>query len=250
MSNTLAGWTGASRGSRRDRHARLRSRAPVQHVYDTSDGLAGAPLGNIRSARGSDGRLWFVRGGGLTEVDPRRLNHLEPPASSPVRIEAAVANERRLTPEPGTALPAGTRRLQISYTKVALTASNKIHFRYRLDGFDTDWVDAGTRRQAFYTNLSPRTYRFRVEANAEDGTWLASTAAWDFAIEPAFYRTNWFYAASFAGVAMMLAGAAIRPAGSGANSPWCWPSAQLAASSRHPAPELVGVAWVRRHRQR
>ena len=176
-------------------------------VYDTSDGLAGAPLGNIRSARGSDGRLWFVRGGGLTQVDPRRLGLITPPVSSTVRIEAAVANERRLTPDPRTALPAGTRRLQISYTTVALTASNKIHFRYRLDGFDTDWVDAGTRRQAFYTNLSPRSYRFRVEADTENGTWLASTAVWDFAIEPAFYQTTWFYAASFGMVVLIVAGA-------------------------------------------
>src|SRR5262249_32038159 len=114
-------------------------------LYDTSDGLAGAPLGNIRSARGSDGRLWFVRGGGLTEVDPRRLHHLTPPVSSPVRIETVSANERRLTPGPRTALGAGTNRLQISYTTVALTAPNKIRFRYRLDGFDTDWVEAGTR---------------------------------------------------------------------------------------------------------
>ncbi|MEP7310853.1 MAG: two-component regulator propeller domain-containing protein [Acidobacteriota bacterium] len=176
-------------------------------IYDTSDGLAGAPLGNIRSARGSDGRLWFVRGGGLTRVDPRRIGLTTPPVSSTVRIEAVVANERRLTPDPRTALPAGTRRLQISYTTVALTASNKIHFRYRLDGFDTDWVDAGTRRQAFYTNLSPRSYRFRVEADTENGAWMASTASWDFAIEPAFYQTTWFYAASFGVVVLIVAGA-------------------------------------------
>jgi signal transduction histidine kinase len=176
-------------------------------LYDTSDGLAGAPLGNVRSARGSDGRLWFVRGGGLTAVDPRHLGPITAPMSAPVRIEAAVANERKLTPDPLTSLPAGTRRLQISYTALALTASNKIRFRYRLDGFDTDWVEAGTRRQAFYTNLSPKNYQFRVEANSEDGTWRPATAAWAFAIQPAFYQTNWFYAASFAVVVLMVAGA-------------------------------------------
>lgn len=176
-------------------------------LYDTSDGLAGAPLGNIRSVRGSDGRLWFVRGGGLTEVDPRRLGRMTTPATAPVRIEAAIANEARLTPDPLVALPAGTRRLQISYTAVALTAANKIRFRYRLEGFDTGWVEAGTRRQAFYTNLSPRTYRFRVEANSEDGTWFAGAAAWEFAIQPAFYQRGWFYAAPLAVVALAVAGA-------------------------------------------
>jgi signal transduction histidine kinase/ligand-binding sensor domain-containing protein len=175
-------------------------------LYDTSDGLAGAPLGNTRSARGSDGRLWFVRGGGLTEVDPKHLGPIEAPISVPVRIEAAIANEERLKPDPLTSLPAGTRRLQINYTAVALNAANKIRFRYRLDGFDTDWVEAGARRQAFYTNLSPGRYRFLVEANSEDGTWTTANAAWAFAIRPAFYQTNWFYAASFAGVALLVAG--------------------------------------------
>src|SRR5262249_37878026 len=145
--------------------------------------------------------------GGLTEVDPRRLNHLAAPDASPVRIETVTANERRLTPEPKISLRAGTNRLQISYTTVALTAPNKIRFRYRLEGVDTNWVDAGTRRQAFYTNLSPRPYRFRVEASAEDGPWLASTADWDFVIEPAFYQTTWFYGASFAAVALVVAAA-------------------------------------------
>lgn len=206
-------WLSVDRGLVRVRRDELAKAATtpshrIQYkLYDTSDGLAGAPLGNIRSARGSDGHLWFVRGGGLTEVNPKALGLHEVPSSAPVRIEAVVANERRLTPDPLTALPAGTRRLQISYTSVALTASSKVHFRYRLDGFDTDWVDAGTRRQAFYTNLSPRAYRFRVEANSEDGTWTASTAAWDFAIEPAFYQSTWFYAASAGVMGLLVAGA-------------------------------------------
>ncbi len=177
----------------------------LQHrVYDTSDGLAGAPLGSIRSVRGADGRLWFVRGGGFTLVDPRALAGERALAPAPVRIEAAVANESRLGPAPQTALPAGTRRLQISYSALTLTASNKIRFRYRLDGFDTDWIDAGTRRQAFYTNLSPRSYQFLVEASTENGTWSPSTAAWDFAIRPAFYQTNWFLAACAAMIALAV----------------------------------------------
>jgi signal transduction histidine kinase/ligand-binding sensor domain-containing protein len=177
----------------------------LQHrVYDTSDGLAGAPLGSIRSVRGADGRLWFVRGGGFTLVDPHALEGERGLAPAPVRIEAAVANENRLSPAPQTALPAGTRRLQISYSALTLTASNKIRFRYRLDGFDTDWIDAGTRRQAFYTNLSPLSYQFRVEASTENGTWSPSTATWDFAIRPAFYQTNWFLAASAAMIALAV----------------------------------------------
>lgn len=175
-------------------------------LYDTSDGLAGAPLGSIRASRAADGRLWFVRGGGLTAVEPRALRNDRPLASAPLRIEAAVANERRFSAAPETSLPPGTKRLQINYTALTLTASNKIRFRYRLDGFDTDWIDAGTRRVAFYTNLSPRNYRFQVEADTDDGRWNTATATWAFAIQPAFYQTSWFYATSVAMVGLVLWG--------------------------------------------
>jgi signal transduction histidine kinase/ligand-binding sensor domain-containing protein len=175
-------------------------------MYDTSDGLAGAPLGAVRSARAGDGKLWFVRGGGLTVVDPRVLGDDLAAVPAPVRVEAVVANDRTFGPERTISLPAGTRRLQISYTAVTLTSPNKIRFRYRLDGFDTDWIDAGPRRQAFYTNLSPRDYRFRVEAEAEDGTWRTSAASWGFAILPAFYQTSWFYALSVVSLALAVWG--------------------------------------------
>src|SRR5262249_43758075 len=107
-------------------------------LYDPLDGLAGAAVGIIGSARTSDGALWFVRGGGLTRLDPRRMIAASAVTPAPARIEAAVANERQLSPAPDTSLPAGTRRLQISYTAVTLSSFNKIRFRYRLDGFDTD----------------------------------------------------------------------------------------------------------------
>jgi signal transduction histidine kinase len=160
-------------------------------IYDPTDGLAGAPLGQINSAREPNGRLWFVRGGGATEVDPAELM----PRTGPpvIRIEEAIANDHRLDLSEHS-LPAGTRRLEVSFTVLAFAASNRIRFRYRLDGFDTDWVDAGPRRTVFYTNLSPREYRFRVEAHAEDGTWSTSAADWPFTIQPAIYQTRWFYA--------------------------------------------------------
>ncbi len=110
-----------------------------------------------------------------------------------IRIEEAIANDRRMDLNQHS-LPAGTRRLEVSFTVLTFSASNRIRFRYRLDGFDTDWVDAGPRRTVFYTNLSPRDYRFRVEAHAEDGTWSTSAADWPFTIQPAIYQTRWFYA--------------------------------------------------------
>jgi signal transduction histidine kinase len=77
-----------------------------------------------------------------------------------------------------------------------LSAPNKLRFRYQLRGVDPTWVDAGTQRVAVYTNLTPGNYRFQVEASAEEGVWNTSTAALDFAIQPAFYQTRWFYALS------------------------------------------------------
>jgi len=204
-------WLSLDRGLLRARRDDLvKATADPSHriqytTYGTADGLAGAPLGNVRSARSADGRLWFVMGGGLTEVDPKQLGPVHPPANTPVRIETAIANEERLTPAPMMSLPAGTKRLQISYTAVALSPGSELRFRYRLDGFDTEWTEAGARRQAFYTNLSPRQYEFHVEAFGDDGRWAPSSAMWVFAIRPAFYRTSWFYGASLAGAGLFVA---------------------------------------------
>jgi signal transduction histidine kinase/ligand-binding sensor domain-containing protein len=191
---------GVVRVSRRDIAQAMANpsyRMPYQ-MYGPKDGLAGAPLGIINSAREPSGRLWFVRGGGATEVNP---DDLMPRTRPPViRIEEAIANDRRLDLNEHS-LPAGTRRLEVSFTVLALAGSDSVRFRYRLDGFDTDWVDAGPRRTVFYTNLSPRDYRFRVEAHAEDGTWATSAADWGFTIQPAIYQTRWFYA--FAALAIV-----------------------------------------------
>lgn len=174
-------------------------------LYEPSDGLAGAPVGRIGSARAPDGSLWFVRGGGLTVVDPSRLDDVPLPPSA--HIETVVANERRLAPAANMAFDAGTRRLQIAYTAVTLTSPHRLRFRYRLEGFDADWVVAGSRRTAFYTNLPPGSYRFRVEAQLEDGASEASSAAWAFSVKPAFYQTPWFAVLGLMGTASAVWGA-------------------------------------------
>jgi signal transduction histidine kinase/ligand-binding sensor domain-containing protein len=162
--------------------------------FDTSDGLAGASIGVIRSARATDGALWFVRGGGLTIVDPHELDAVRPRTSPSIKIDTVVANDRRIGAVPSAPFPPGTRRLQINYTALNLNPRGNLRFRYRLDGVDTNWVDAGVRRGAFYTNLGPGRYQFRVEGLSTDGSWNAANASWAFSIEPAFYQTPWFYA--------------------------------------------------------
>jgi len=90
---------------------------------------------------------------------------------------------------------------------VDLTAASKLHFRYRLDGFDSDWVDAGTRRQAAYTNLPPGTYHFRVANSYNGRRWSESGGVWAFRIEPAFYQTGWFYTLCVLALCVTLWGA-------------------------------------------
>jgi hypothetical protein len=90
-------------------------------------------------------------------------------------------------------LPPSTSHLQIGFTALTLSDPMRVRFRYRLDGYDRDWVDAGAGRQATYTNLPPRQYQFRVAASAGDGTWGEPSAPLTFGIEPMFYQTRWFY---------------------------------------------------------
>ncbi len=174
-------------------------------LYDTLDGLAGGAFGHVSSDRAADGTLWFIQGGGLTRVNPDAIGEEFESTVAPLYIESVItSNERVLSPAQDIKFPHGTGRLQINYTAVALSAPNKLRFRYRLAGVDSNWVDAGTQRAAFYTNLSPGSYQFQVQASADEGVWNTSKAKLSFTINPAFYQTVWFYAlcisAALAGV--------------------------------------------------
>lgn len=192
-------WIGSGFGivriGRKDFDAVATGAAPAfkHNLFTRSDGLAGLPHAydnNRRVVRASDGRLWYVTSRGLSLIDPRAFLTSRVPA--PITIEHASADGRRLEQSPDIRLPAGTSRVEIVYSQLNLGEPFKTRFRYRLDGFDPQWVEAGSRRQAFYTNLPPRSYRFEVAASTDDGGWL-EPAVWTFAIEPRFYQTSWFY---------------------------------------------------------
>ena len=142
------------------------------------------------AARSVDGRLWFANQSAVQVVDPDRLPHntLRPP----VQIEGIVADRRAFPPEAGLRLPPLTRDLQISYTALSLVAPQKVRFRYRLEDHDPDWQDAATRRQAFYNDLPPGEYRFRVIACNNDGVWNDAGASLSFTIAPAWYQAKLF----------------------------------------------------------
>jgi signal transduction histidine kinase/ligand-binding sensor domain-containing protein len=167
-------------------------------VFDSYDGVRMEPIPTGYEpyvARSPDGRLWFIGPNGLNVLDPRRLNiNTLPP---PVTVERIVADHKVIDAQPDgspVALPALTRDLQIDYTALSLVAPEKVQFRYKLEGFDDDWQDAGNRRQAFYTNLPPRDYRFRVIASNNSGVWNEVGASVNLSVTPAYYQTTWFAA--------------------------------------------------------
>src|SRR3984957_17658882 len=161
-------------------------------LFGTLDGaLPGATSFNP-AAKSPDGRLWFVNNVVLQIIDPSHFSGNG--TVSPVYVEAVVADRKQYKPQEGLQLPPLTRDLQIGYTSPSFLIPQKVKFRYRLDGHDRDWQDAGTRREAFYTELGPGKYRFRVIACNNSGVWNEQGATLDFAIAPAYYQTGWFRA--------------------------------------------------------
>ncbi|MGO9260544.1 MAG: two-component regulator propeller domain-containing protein [Bryobacteraceae bacterium] len=167
-------------------------------IFDNSDGVSTQAAVGFYSphvARSPDGRLWFKTFGGVSVIDPRHLpfNRLPPP----VHIEQIVADRKTCWRNssgdpPSNSLPPLVRDVEIDYTALSLTAPEKVRFRYKLEGRDRDWTDAGTRRQAFYADLPPRHYRFRAIACNNSGVWNEAGAALDFSVAPALYQTAWF----------------------------------------------------------
>lgn len=173
-------------------------------LYGVEDGLMGTlgRPGMPSSTRSADGRLWFLTSVGLVTVDPGRLRAR--PAPGPLRIESVVADGRVIEPLSQLRLAPHTSRMQINYSILSLSAATKLRFRYKLEDFDSDWQEAGEQRQAFYTNLTPGSYRFRVVSNTNDGGWNATGAELNFSIEPAFYQTKIFYGAVVTMVALTI----------------------------------------------
>jgi signal transduction histidine kinase len=177
-------------------------------VFDDSDGIrnrAAATGYSPRVSRAPDGRLWFLSGDGVSVIDPRNLR--ANPLPPPVHIHQLIADRKSHDAASGLRLPPLIRDLQIDYAALSLAAPDKNRFRVKLEGWDPDWRDVGNRRQAFYNNLPPRHYTFRVIASNNSGVWNEVGASLDFSIAPAYYQTRWFQA-SLAAAALALLWAA------------------------------------------
>jgi signal transduction histidine kinase/ligand-binding sensor domain-containing protein len=162
-------------------------------VYDIRDGLAGSPP-SVRplpgAIKGTDGRIWFATTRGVFWIDPDHLVHNS--LAPPVSVLSLSADGRQYDGSGDHTLPIGASNLEINYTATSLVVPDRVRFRYRLEGNDTHWQEAGSRRTAYYTNLRPGTYHFRVIASNDDGVWNEAGATQSFTIPPAFFQTTWF----------------------------------------------------------
>jgi signal transduction histidine kinase len=181
-------------------------------IFDNSDGVrsfATAGGFNPRVAQSADGKIWFEVGNGISILDPLHLpfNKLPPP----VHIEQITVNRKSREVDSDSServrLAPLVRELQFDYTALSFVAPEKIRFRYMLEGHDSDWTEAGSRRQAFYNDLAPRKYRFRVMACNNNGVWNEAGASLEFSIAPVYYQTTAFWvscAAAFLGLLGVL----------------------------------------------
>jgi len=162
-------------------------------VYGTADGLRSSECNFAADPsvwKGSDGRLWFATTAGIASVDPRHSETMNA-APAPL-VESVLFNQHAVPLSGGVTAGPGGGDLQVQFTTPDFVAPERIRFRYKLSGSDTDWVDAGDRRQAFYTRLPPARYRFEVEAADVAHGWTSNATGLDITLTPLFWQTKWF----------------------------------------------------------
>jgi serine/threonine protein kinase len=143
------------------------------------------------SWQASTGQLWFATEKGVSMIDPKniKLNLLPPP----VRLDRIIVDNQIINAEDGLIFAPGKERFELHYAGLSLIAPAKVKFKYMMVGFDKDWIEADTRRVAYYTNLPPGDYQFKVSACNNDGIWNEAGAAFHFQLKPPFTRTWWAY---------------------------------------------------------
>jgi signal transduction histidine kinase len=175
-------------------------------VYDASDGLPALPVRGYPGVTNTDdGSLLFATANGVARIAPASMPAAKEQPLTPIRIETIVVDDRTQRIEEQAILPPGTSRIEFQYTGLTLAAASRNRFLYKLDGYDPDWVQAGQRREAVYTNLPPGRYRFRVTTRDSGGP--REEAAWDFTIRSQFYQTPAFAAISGAIVVLVITAA-------------------------------------------
>jgi signal transduction histidine kinase/ligand-binding sensor domain-containing protein len=173
--------------------------------FDSSDGLPGqAQIVHPypKAIQGTDGRIWFTATRGVAWVDPKNIpRNAVPP---PISITSVSADGSRYLRLADLRFPAHIANVQINYSALSLSVPERVRFRCKLEGIDKGWQDVGTRREAYYNNLGPGPYQFRVIACNNDGIWNEAGASLDFSIDAAYYQTRWFQASCGAAFLLLL----------------------------------------------
>lgn len=165
-------------------------------IFDSGDGLPSNDIfdiGHPGQTRDQNGVLYFATRRGLAKINPATLQS-NPAFPLPTVMQISVDNRvRPIQSDHSVILEPSDRRTTFTYIAPSFRQPGKVHYRYRLEGFDHDWVDAGTSRSVSYTNLQPGKYRFVVMASNEDGVWSKVPAEIAVTVKPPIYRKWWFY---------------------------------------------------------
>ncbi len=178
--------------------------------YGVRDGMMtrACNVGNQPAAwKATDGKLLFCTMKGVVIVDPESVSVSGPVA--PIYIENVSINKQAQQPDGESRVPLGAGEVEIHYAALNYISPEKVRFKYLLEGFDKEWVEAGTRRFAYYANLPPGEYRFRVIASTVDGPWNEEGDSYGFYLKPHFYQTYWFLVLFIAGI-LFIAGLVYR----------------------------------------
>ena len=208
----LSGNRGVCRVARSELVRFVEKRIPRVHsvLYGSADGLLNAETnGGFQPAAWRDGRglLWFPTVQGVAVVDPARVGAPERPPA--VTVDAVVVDGVARSPAGAIDVGPGRPNLEFRYAGLSLSAPEHVTFRYRLEGFDPDWVEAGTRRVAYYPRLPPGKYRFVVTAANRDGVWNPTGAGLRLRAVAPFWQEAWFRLVAVLGL-VGTAGAVVR----------------------------------------
>ena len=162
--------------------------------YGVSDGMKSRECNGCSQPAGwktKEGKMYFPTIKGMVMINPDniKLNNMLPP----VHIESVKVDRKTVDISKNIQFDPGTDKLEFHYTGLSYSAPKKVLFKYMIKGLDKDWVDAGTRRTAYYNNLPPGDYTFKVKACNNDGVWNETGASFSFKKLPYFYQTFWFY---------------------------------------------------------
>jgi signal transduction histidine kinase/ligand-binding sensor domain-containing protein len=172
--------------------------------FGIADGLRGVEGVKRHQSVVADplGRIWFSMNRGISVVDPARLNRSEVPVIA--QVQSIAADNTAIAISSSIRVPSGHQRITLDFAGLNLSVPERVRFRYKLDGYDRDWIGPVDRREAIYTNLSPGPYRFHVTAGNANGPWNGKEAILDFEMLPEFWQTPWFRACVVAAFALAI----------------------------------------------